>query len=377
MDGAAKAPHRRPLVVRVAMLLPVLAALVAGIAGGLLRAGVPIQAGVWLTTAVSGHAFLMICAFMGTVVGLERTAAVKRPLCFIGPCASAAGGLAWTAGAAVAASWLVAIASLALIAVNIFIVKRQRATHTILLLVASIAWAAGCLAYAMGPSSVCVVPLWFSFLVLTIAAERLEMTRLMRRRRGSSSALYTVLGALLAGAALCAAAAAWGGLLYGLSLCALALWLCKFDIARRTVKAHGLSRYMAVCLLLGYGWLFIAGAAWVATSLGLPYRDAALHALALGFVFSMMLAHAPVILPAIARIKVQFGWLYYLPLGLLHGSLALRLGAGLLDARALPAGAIGNAIAIATFAATLAGSAFAWRIRHIQPRTRHGVPVED
>ena len=34
-----------------------------------------------------------------------------------------------------------------------------------------------------------------------------------------------------------------------------------------------------------------------------------------GFVFSMMLAHAPVILPALARVKLLFGWLFYVPLG--------------------------------------------------------------
>lgn len=204
------------------------------------------------------------------------------------------------------------------------------------------------------------------------------MTRLMRRRPGASGALYVVLAAMLFGAALSVVSVAWGGLVYGLSLSALALWLIQFDIARRTVRARGLSRYMALCLLLGYAWLFVAGGAWVATSVGLPYRDAALHALALGFVFSMMLGHAPVILPAIARIKVQFGALYYLPLALLHGSLILRLGVGHFDWRALTAGAVGNAVAIAAFAATVAGSAIAWRKRHAQPRTsdHHGIPAE-
>jgi hypothetical protein len=157
--------------------------------------------------------------------------------------------------------------------------------------------------------------------------------------------------------------------LYGLSLLCLAAWLLCFDIARRTVQAHGLSRYMAVCLLLGYAWLGIAGAAWAATSLGLPLRDAALHGLALGFVFSMMLGHAPVILPAIARVKVLFGWGYYAPLALLHGSLFIRLGWGHVDFAGLAAGAAGNALAIGLFIATVAGSALAWRLKHSRPRT--------
>src|SRR5688572_15351059 len=135
--------------------------------------------------------------------------------------------------------------------------------------------------------------MWFSFLVLTIAAERLEMTRLMRRREGASQALHALLAAMLLGSAASAVSPLWGGLLYGASLVGLAAWLLCFDIARRTVMTGGLSRYMAVCLLLGYLWLAVAGVAWFATSMGRPYRDVSLHALALGFVFSMMLGHAP------------------------------------------------------------------------------------
>ena len=45
---------------------------------------------------------------------------------------------------------------------------------------------------------------------------------------------------------------------WGLALAALlglAIWLMAFDIARRTIAASGLSRYMAACLLAGYAWL--------------------------------------------------------------------------------------------------------------------------
>jgi hypothetical protein len=77
----------------------------------------------------------------------------------------------------------------------------------------------------------------------------------------------------------------------------------------------------------------------------------------------MMLAHAPVILPAIARIKLSFGAYFYVPLALLHASLALRLLWGARDATALATGAAGNALAIVLFAVTLAGAAIAWHRR--------------
>ena len=214
---------------------------------------------------------------------------------------------------------------------NVTLVSRQRAAHTALLLTGAAAWLIGNLLYALDAQPAAVVPWWFSFLVLSIAAERLEMTRLMRSRPGAAAALYVCLGLMLAGSGVFALSPVWGGWLYGLSLVELAAWLICFDIARRTISAHGLSRYMAVCLLLGYGWLGVSGAAWMATSMGYAARDVALHALGLGFIFSMMLGHAPVILPALARVKLLFGWWFYVPLTLLHASLAVRLVFGPFD----------------------------------------------
>ncbi|MEO8656597.1 MAG: hypothetical protein ABI409_20925, partial [Ramlibacter sp.] len=226
--------------------------------------------------------------------------------------------------------------------------------------------------FATAQESAATLSLWFSFLVMTIAAERLEMTRLMRRRPAAPVLLVGILAAMLLGAAASFSAPRAGGVLYGASLVLLALWLVTFDIARRTVFAQGLSRYMAVCLLGGYAWLAVAGAAWAATALGLPWRDTALHALGLGFIFSMMMGHAPVILPAIARVKLQFGSFFYVPLAALHLSLALRLGWGAVDAAQRATGATLNAAAIALFAATVAGAAVAWRIQHGAEGAREG-----
>lgn len=343
--------------------LPVL--LVAGVFGGLLRAGaVPAAVGGdWLAAAAAGHAFLVICAFMGTVIAIERAVALRHALGFAGPAASAGAGLAWLGGAPLAAAGLALAAALAFVAVNAVIVRRQPAPHTVVLALGALAWAVGCAGFAAGGGLPAVLPWWFAFLVLTIAAERLEMTRLARRRAGAAETLYAIVALLVAGAAASALPGPWGGALYGLALAALAAWLAAFDIARRTVRAHGLSRYMAVCLLLGYAWLFVAGVAWAATSFGHPARDAALHGLALGFVMGMVFAHAPVILPAIAHVKVLFGWPFYLPLALLHASLLLRLAGGAASPRWLAAGATGNGAALAAFAATLAAAALAWRLK--------------
>jgi hypothetical protein len=365
--------HRRTstsrlrVLARVVFGVLVVVSLVSGVAGGLWRLGVALPDPLsfpWAGQVLLVHAALMICGFLGTVIGLERAVAVKHPAAFFAPLASGFGALCLILGQQTAGAWLGAAAALSFLAVNAVVVRRQRAAHTLLLLVGAAAWLVGSLLFASGRDGSAVFPWWFAFLVMTIAAERLEMTRLMRRRPGASVTLHAVLSLLLVGAACSAVAPRIGGLLYGTALVLLALWLVTFDIARRTAFAHGISRYMAICLLGGYAWLAVAGVAWAATALGWPTRDAALHALGLGFVVCMMMGHAPVVLPAIARVKLQFGAFFYLPLAALHLSLLTRLVMGFFSQPLRAAGASLNAATIGFFAATMAGAAVAWRIQH-------------
>ena len=350
------------------LLLALLAlTLLAGISGGLARLGVALTAtadAAWLSRAALAHAALMMGGFLGTVIGIERAVAVKLRAAWVTPFAAGLGAACLLLGQSAAGAWLGVLAAAAFCAVNLVVVQRQRAAHTALLLVGALAWLIGNLLFASGQDSTVVLPWWFAFVLLTIAAERLDMTRLMRRRPAAQGSLYAVLSGLLLGAALSAFAPVAGGVVFGAALALLALWLMGFDIARRTVFAHGLSRYMALCLLGGYGWLALAGLAWAATALGWPARDAALHALGLGFIVSMMMGHAPVILPAVARIKLQFGLFFYLPLAALHLSLIVRLGFGWSGGPVRALGASFNAVAIALFAATVVGAAVAWRLQH-------------
>jgi hypothetical protein len=363
-DGARPARAATPFP----LLLLAASMLVTGVAGGLFRLGIAPQAIVntaWLGHAALAHAALMIGAFLGTVIAIERAVAVKLRSAWLAPSLSVLAGACLLLGQAHLGAWLGVAAAALFSVVNVVLVRRQPAIHTALLWLAAVAWLAGNLLFATGAGSDAVLPWWFAFLVMTIAAERVEMTRLMRRRPAAHPLLFVVLVCLFAGAAASSFAPRLGGLLYGLSLFALAAWFGAFDIARRTLASQGLPRYMAVALLGGYVWLAIAGLAWAqAAAWGSPWRDTALHALGLGFVLSMMMAHAPVILPAVARIKVRFGAAFYLPLAALHASLVLRLVGGWFDAGWRGTGALLNAASIALFVATLAGSALAWRVEH-------------
>ncbi|MBA4176469.1 MAG: hypothetical protein C0505_07900 [Leptothrix sp. (in: Bacteria)] len=344
----------------------VAAALLSAVAGGLLRAGADwpaLQGAELVARAAGAHAALMLSSFLGMVIAIERAVAVRRRWAFAAPVAAGLGGLALLAERFELAAGLGVAAAAVSVAVHLVVLQRQRAPHTALLLLAACAWLVGNGLFAAGRGQAETLPWWFLLPVLTIAAERLEMTRLTRRHALAQPLLQAIVAALLAGAVL-SPLAVGGGVLFGLALTALALWFGQFDIARRTLFAQGLPRYMAACLLAGYAWLAVAGLAWVGMAQGGDGRDLALHALGLGFIFSMVMGHAPVILPAVAGVKLLFGPWFYLPLLVLHASLLLRVVGGTTFPALRTAGAELNAAALLLFLATVVASALAWRRRH-------------
>jgi hypothetical protein len=61
-----------------------------------------------------------------------------------------------------------------------------------------------------------------------------------------------------------------------------------------------------------------------------PRYDAMLHAIFVGFVFSMIFGHAPIVFPAVFNKSIDFQPVFYGHLTLLHLSLILRVGGDLL-----------------------------------------------
>jgi len=168
--------------------------------------------------------------------------------------------------------------------------------------------------------------------VLTIVGERLELTRAVHRSERVRRLLIVAVAVFAAGLVISVNASSerLGVRIAGVGLLGQAVWLARYDVARRTVRMGGVTRYMASALLAGYVWLSCAGVLWTgyaALSDG-PAYDASLHAVFLGFVMSMVFAHAPVIVPAVLRAALPLRRTFYAHLGLLHASLALRLVGG-------------------------------------------------
>jgi hypothetical protein len=351
-----------PPLARLPLLILGFLGLFAGIGAGLARLGwsVPDVA----ASASAMHGPLMICAFFGTVISLERAVAIGRRWAYAGPLFAGLGGIATIAGAASVAPWLFLLGSLVLLAATLDILRRQTAMFTLTLTLGALCWSTGNALWLQGATVHAVVPWWLAFLILTIAGERLELSRFLPPSPFARRAFALILAGIVAG--LLGAATGWGPSVFGGSLFALALWLGKQDIARRTVRGKRLTRFIAVCLLSGYAWLALGGAVIVAAgglAPGSPAYDAALHALALGFVFAMVFGHAPIIFPAVLRVAVPYHPTFYLPLAVLHLSLVVRLAG---DATAqfdwIRIGGALNALALVTFIASTASAvARGWR----------------
>jgi hypothetical protein len=340
-----------PPLARLPLLILGFIGLFIGVGAGLARLG-------WATPALASsaaalHGPLMICGFFGVVISLERAVAIGRLWAYAGPLAAGIGSVAVVHGAVSAGAWFYFAASIVLLAASLDILRRQRALFTLTIALGALAWSVGSALWAMGGSAHDVVTWWLAFLILTIAGERLELSRFLPPSRIARAVFVLLLAVIAAG--LVGTAQRWGAPVFALGLIGLALWLLKQDIARRTVRKEGLTRFIAVCLLTGYVWLAVAGAIALAAGglhPGTPSYDAALHALTLGFVFAMVFGHAPIIFPAVLRVDVPYHASFYLPLALLHASVALRLaGDALGHFGALRAGGLLGAIALAAFVA--------------------------
>jgi len=274
------------------------------------------------------HGPLMVSGFLGTLIGIERAVALGRRWMYLGPAFSAAGGIALALGAPVGlGALLILLGSLMLLIVFWAILRIEWINYTLIMTLGAVSWFVGNLVWLLGQPLFFVVYWWMAFLILTIAGERLELGRLLRLSRSSLIFIYATIFLILFGALAGMLARPPGVLIYNLGLLGLGIWLLRYDVARRTVRQQGLPRFIALCLLAGYVWLLGSAVLGLANGVqtgGLLY-DAYLHGILLGFVFSMIFGHAPIIFPAVlGRAAVYKSWLY-LPLILLHFSLLLRL----------------------------------------------------
>ncbi len=345
---------------RAALLILGMSSLLTGLWGGLLRLPLALPLPVEHANWLSFHGPLMTCGFLGTLISLERAVGLRTPWTYLVPLLNGLGAVALASGIlAPWPRWLLTAGSAGFVAISARILCLQNSLANSVMGLGALAWLTGNLLWISGHDVPQVVLWWLAFLLLTIVGERIELTRFQRPSPLARPWLLAALTLLAAGLATAKPWPQTSPLLVGAALLALGTWLARFDLARRTLHHPGLPRFMAVCLLSGYFWLLVTATLLASTwpqSSGLLY-DATLHAFFVGFVFSMIFGHAPVIFPAVLGLPVHYRPIAYLPLAILHASVLLRLLGDLIPwAPARPWGAAGNGLAIALFLLTTVAS---------------------
>jgi hypothetical protein len=362
-------PSERAVVavsrIRFPLLALGLAALAAGVWAGLLRFGWSLPGG--RANLIELHGPLMVFGFLGTVISLERAVALRRPWGYLAPGGTLLGAGLLLGGVRQGIGELVLLLAGCVLAGLFVVILRTHATASAAtLFLGTLLWVAGDALWLGGLPLVQVVPWWAGFLVLTIVGERLELAALGRLTRAGRTSFAVLTLVLLAGLALSAADAGAGIRLAGAALAGYALWLGRFDIARRTVRRAGLPRFVALALLPGYVWLGVGGVLWLryGAAVAGPAHDAELHTIFLGFVFSMIFGHAPVIFPGVLGIAIPFRRAFYAHLALLHAGLVLRIAGDLGgDFQLAQRGGLLNATAIALFLLATVASAILQQTR--------------
>jgi hypothetical protein len=240
-----------------------------------------------------------------------------------------------------------------LIAVFITLYRQYPSEHFIIMALSGLVWFVGNALWLMEAAVFVFIPWWAGFLVLMIAGERLELSRLRQPTPLIRFTFHASVAVILTGLGYSFFDFPTALRLAGVGLLVLALWLLRYDLVWQSARQTGLTRFMAICLIAGYVWLAAGGFLWIGLaqffSAG-PRYDAMLHTIFLGFVFSMIFAHAPIILPTITGLALPFQNAFYLHAGLLHLSLLLRIAGDLgLSFSLQQWGGLVNALAILLF----------------------------
>ena len=229
-------------------------------------AGVSLLTGLWSGLARMGwllplpnerfvmmHGPLMVVGFLGTLIGLERAVALNRWWAYGIPVLSTLTALSGLfGGASQLTASLAAVASLLMVAVFITLYRQYPSEHFIIMALSALAWFVGNALWFTEAAVFVFVPWWVGFLVLMIAGERLELSRLRQPTPLIRFTFHAGAAVILIGLGYSFFDFPMALRIVGAGLLVLALWLLRYDLVWQSARQPGLPRFIAICLIAGY-----------------------------------------------------------------------------------------------------------------------------
>lgn len=288
---------------------------------GLIRLGWDLP----VTPVAVHHGAIMVGGFLTTLIALEKAIPLKRNLALVVPVISALSLLMAVPGYYQVGLYFLISGSVGLFIIQAYYLYLHPRDLSIILMLIG----AGCLIIGNAmlirtqfyPAS---FPWWMGFLLFTITAERIELSKFLPVSSNAKYLLLSFLAAFLL--RLLIPFHGTGKYLSAIAMIGIAIWMLKHDVMRIGLKKEGLTKFSSVALLIANGWLIINGLLLVFMPEAAYSYDILIHSFFIGYTFAMIFAHGPIILPGVLGITgkpfhpVLYGWLF-----LVQGSLLVRL----------------------------------------------------
>ena len=364
-QGSADPPLKPASQTRrvIVLLVPCGVAMVMGLDAALVLLGLP--APLSGERFSSAHGIIMTIGFLEALVSLESAVSLRRLWAYCAPAALAVGALLVLTPLPLLVGQLLMLAGCALLIVNYSVLWTRKHELMVAVQVGGALAALGAVLLWTGGVSIPDLFAWLvTFLVLTIAAERVVISRFSpsvltpagarRYQRG-----IVVISALIVFA--CPLTTIWSGRVlpvFGLALIALTVVAAWGDGARSDLRVRARAtvagsdtkslsdtasdadtasgsaitpsqRFTGVMVFISYLWLIVTGLLLVHPTLSGLHYDALLHAVFLGFVMTMVVAHVPTYLPFLLEIRFRFNPGFWGVAVLLNVGLVVRIVADL------------------------------------------------
>jgi hypothetical protein len=337
---------------RVVFIFPlIIVSLIAAIWAGWIRIGWSLP----ITNAAAHHGALMVNCFLASLIFLERAVTFKQKWVLLLPAINALSVVLIFLEQPRFAQVLFIAGSSGFVTLCIYFIYRCKEAYYYIFLAGAVCLLVGNIVLYKTHFYPGAVTWWMGFLLFTIVAERLELSRFLSLTNFKRNLLWACLACVLL-------ALVWpfhlnGNIALAAAIAVTATWLLKYDMARHSIKVKGQHRYSGLLLIVGYAWLLIMAVLLMVQDRFTFGYDAVLHSFFIGFIFSMIFSHAVIILPAITKLPVKlYRPFLYVWFSLLQLSLAVRIVADVFeDIACRKIGGMANGISILLFFISIAG----------------------
>lgn len=317
-----------------------------------------------LVSASMHHGAIMVGGFLGTLISLEKIIPLKKKYLYIFPVTSGLSVVLFALGQPAVSFALLVGSSAGLSAVFLHYFLREKNMIYLLMLGGAVCWLVGNILLMSKEFYPLAFPWWLAFTLFIITSERLELMKFLPVTEAIKKLLVIFLALFITGILIPFHGS--GQLVSGLALVAISLWLLRYDMIGISIRKEGLPRFVAIALLCGYVSMLLTGIFFLALKQEAFAYDAIVHTYFLGFVFSMIFAHGPIILPGVLGISLKpYHKILYMWLIFLHLSWIMRIASDILiNLEMRRISGIVSALAIVSYFVTIASLTIISQRRH-------------